>query len=200
MKHKQRHLKLTTPTAALACAMVLATTGLVGGLRAQQPAPAGPQAPGGGAAGAGRGGRGGGGAGQLIATGADANKDGSITRAELQTAFAGWFTAWDTTKTGLLTQEQIAAGVASLAPAGAGGAGGGREANPADVDAMMKVLPATAPAKPARARKVLVLTDAPGFFHSSIPLAAKTIEAMGAKTGAWIPRSVAIQMSLPPTT
>ena len=50
---------------------------------------------------------------------------------------------------------------------------------------MMAALPDKAPAKPARPRKVLVLAATSGFVHSSIPLAAKTIEAMGQKTGAW---------------
>lgn len=50
---------------------------------------------------------------------------------------------------------------------------------------MIKALPAAAPAKPQRARKVLVLGRAQGFVHSSIPLAARTIEEMGKKTGAW---------------
>ena len=50
---------------------------------------------------------------------------------------------------------------------------------------MMAALPAKAAAKPVRPRKVLVLARAVGWAHSSIPLAAKTVEALGAKTGAW---------------
>ena len=50
---------------------------------------------------------------------------------------------------------------------------------------MMAALPDKAPATPARARKVLVLGSAQGFVHSSIPLAAKTVEALGNKTKAW---------------
>ena len=49
----------------------------------------------------------------------------------------------------------------------------------------MAALPATAPAKPKQARKVLVLGKAAGFVHSSIPLAGRTIEELGKKTGAW---------------
>ena len=49
----------------------------------------------------------------------------------------------------------------------------------------MAVLPAKAPATPARPRKVLVLGYVAGFAHSSLPLAAKTLEEMGKKTGAW---------------
>ena len=67
---------------------------------------------------------------------------------------------------------------------------GGRSANPTeacpnDVARMVAALPATAPAKPAQPRKVLVLGTSRGFQHSSIPLAAKMIEEMGKKTGAW---------------
>jgi uncharacterized protein len=67
---------------------------------------------------------------------------------------------------------------------------GGRSATPqvacqADVDKMMAALPAKAPAKPQKPRTVLVLGHASGFVHSSIPLAAKTVEALGTKTGAW---------------
>src|SRR4051812_15630781 len=50
---------------------------------------------------------------------------------------------------------------------------------------MIAALPAKAPATPAKPRKVLVLGRAAGFAHSSRPLAAKTIEEMGKKTGAW---------------
>ena len=67
---------------------------------------------------------------------------------------------------------------------------GGRSNNPraacqSDVDRMMAALPGKAPAKPQKPRKVLVLARAAGYVHSSIPLAAKTIEAIGTKTGAW---------------
>ena len=50
---------------------------------------------------------------------------------------------------------------------------------------MMAALPDTAPATPKKPRRVLVLAKAQGFVHSSIPLAARTIEALGQKTGAW---------------
>src|SRR5262249_52755642 len=67
---------------------------------------------------------------------------------------------------------------------------GGRSNNPrtacqSDVDKMMAALPDKAPAKPQKPRKVLVLARATGYVHSSIPLAAKAVEALGAKTGAW---------------
>ena len=54
-----------------------------------------------------------------------------------------------------------------------------------DLMQMMAALPDSAPATPKRARRVLVLAKAAGFVHSSIPLAARTIEALGQKTGAW---------------
>ena len=50
---------------------------------------------------------------------------------------------------------------------------------------MMAALPDKAPGKPQKARNVLVLGRAAGYVHSSIPLAAKTVEALGEKTGAW---------------
>ena len=56
---------------------------------------------------------------------------------------------------------------------------------PADVEAMMAALPDKAPVKPGKPRKVLVLAKAVGFVHSSIPLAAATVDALGNKTGAW---------------
>jgi type 1 glutamine amidotransferase len=67
---------------------------------------------------------------------------------------------------------------------------GGRSNNPrtvcqSDVDRMMAALPDKAPATPQKPRKVLVLARAAGWVHSSIPLAAKTVEALGSKTGAW---------------
>jgi hypothetical protein len=52
-----------------------------------------------------------------------------------------------------------------------------------DLMQMMAALPDSAPAKPKQPRRVLVLARATGFVHSSIPLTARTIEAL--KTGAW---------------
>ena len=49
----------------------------------------------------------------------------------------------------------------------------------------MAALPDKAPATPRQPRKVLVLGKAAGFVHSSIPLAARTVEELGKKTGAW---------------
>ncbi len=177
------------PIAAAVCAVAALAAGAVGSVVAWQ-APAGQAAP------QGRGGGGGrGGVAPLLFTAVDTNKDGAVTREEMKATFEGWYTAWDSNKSGALTQEQVAAGLAAAMPqqAPAAGAGGGRGAAPAQnqtpqpehVQAMVAALPATAPAKPARPRKVLVLGKAAGFVHSSIPLAARTIEEMGKKTGAW---------------
>jgi type 1 glutamine amidotransferase len=58
---------------------------------------------------------------------------------------------------------------------------------PSDVEQMMVALPSTAPAKPAQPRKVLIFSRIPsaGYQHGSIPLAAKAVEELGKKTGAW---------------
>jgi type 1 glutamine amidotransferase len=144
------------------------------------------------------GGRGGGGRGGVapgLFTAVDANKDGGVTKDEMKATFDRWFTEWDTAKSGALTQEQLATGLNAALPAptptaGFGGGGGApapqnQTPEPAHVQAMMAALPATAPAKPKQPRKVLVLAKAAGFVHSSIPLAARTVEEMGKKTGAW---------------
>jgi hypothetical protein len=54
-----------------------------------------------------------------------------------------------------------------------------------DLMQMMAALPTTAPATPKKPRRVLVLAKSADFIHSSIPLAARTIEALGERTGAW---------------
>jgi type 1 glutamine amidotransferase len=48
-----------------------------------------------------------------------------------------------------------------------------------------EALPDSAPGKPAKPRQVFVFTLATGYVHSSIPIAAKAFELMGAKTGAY---------------
>lgn len=135
----------------------------------------------------GRGGRGG--AGASLFPIVDMNKDGSLTRDELKAVFAKWLADGDTGKTGAITAEQLAnvLNAAMPQPAAAGRAAQPQPQTPkpADVEKMMAALPDKAPAKPAHPRKVLVLCKAQGFVHSSIPLAAKTIDALGSKTGAW---------------
>jgi type 1 glutamine amidotransferase len=85
---------------------------------------------------------------------------------------------------------QAAGAAVTQAPA-AGQQTAGRPPQPqvarvADLIQMMAALPDSAPATPKRPRRVLVLARAAGFVHSSIPLAARTIEALGQKTGAWV--------------
>ena len=82
--------------------------------------------------------------------------------------------------------------VAGASTPGLNDACGGRSQQPtapcaSDVEQMMAALPTTAPAKPAKAHKVLIFSRIPsaGFQHSSIPLAAKAVEELGKKTGAW---------------
>jgi len=183
-----------SPVAVTVCAVAVATllAGTIGGVMAGQ-APAGQP----GAQAQGRGGGGGRGAvAPSLFIAVDANKDGAVTRDEIKATFDRWFTEWDSAKAGALTQEQLATGLnAALppptpAPAAQGPECGGRSSNPRtacpqDVEAMMGALPDKAAAKPQQARKVLVLARAAGFVHSSIPVAARTIEEMGKKTGAW---------------
>ena len=48
-----------------------------------------------------------------------------------------------------------------------------------------KAVPAKATRPPAKARKILVFYLCKGYYHESIPVANKTIELMGKKTGAY---------------
>ena len=129
----------------------------------------------------------------LVFIAADANKDAVVTRDELRTAATSWVTRADAAGAGSVTREQLIPALNAAMPASGlaaafnmGGRGGQPQTPvPSTVDAMMAALPATAPARPAQPRKVLVLARAAGFVHSSIPLAARTIEALGTKTGAW---------------
>ena len=59
-------------------------------------------------------------------------------------------------------------------------------ANPTDISGMMAALPNKPPASPQALRRVLVLCKANGWVHTSIPLAAKMVEYLGDKTGAWM--------------
>jgi type 1 glutamine amidotransferase len=151
---------------------ILCAAGVVLSLHAQQPAASG-------------------GVGSAFFSSADANKDGTLSREELRAAFAGWVAKGDKGKAGYLNSEQFAAVVGEAFPASemasmfSGGGAQPQTPKPEDVTKVMASLPAKAMATPAKPRKVLVLAKARGFVHSCIPLAAKTIEEMGKKTGAW---------------
>jgi hypothetical protein len=158
---------------------IVALTLLAGlaGIDAQQ----GAQPAGGAPQGGGRGGGRGGGLGATLFTAVDADKDGAVTRPEMHATFSSWLAARGrTAQPGPLTQSDLAAALSSSLPAASR-----RTPNDADVQEMLKVLPSTAPVRPARARRVLVLTHSPGFTHSSIPLAARAFEELGRRTGAW---------------
>ncbi len=86
-------------------------------------APAGAATPPAGAA-PGRGG-GRGGVGPTLFTAADTNKDGVLTRDELKATFEKWFSVWDAANTGVVTQEQLTAGLTTALPQPAGGGGRG---------------------------------------------------------------------------
>ena len=160
-------------TTTFGVALALLSVSLVGGRAQQTAAPARP------------------GTGSALFSAADANKDAAVTRAEMQSAFSAWYADWDRAKTGVLTEAAIASGLGSVLPASAPapGRGAGRgdapAAGEADVQEMLKALPSAAPARPSRQRRVLVIADSPGFTHSSIPLAARMVDELGRKTGAW---------------
>ena len=117
----------------------------------------------------------------------DANKDGSLTREELKSGLDGWYTKWDSAGTNGVTMEQVFRGLAADVPPPPPTAPPpqNQTPNPEHVAAMVAALPAKAPVTPTKPRKVLVLGKAQGFVHSSIPIAARTIEEMGKKYGAW---------------
>ncbi len=133
-----------------------------------------------------------------IFTALDADNNGALTRSEMESGFNSWFNAWGN-NSDKLTRDQVAAGIGKLLPAPAAAKPG--QANTfnsagnstpvavsqAAVDGMMAALPTTPGAKPRRARKVLVLahTGPGGFVHASIPLAARTVEALGNQGNLW---------------
>jgi hypothetical protein len=96
--------------------------------------------------------------------------------------------------TGSVGFAQRAVATAKPADCPAGGFSGGfsrgcpqkQFANPADISAMMAALPDKPYATPQSLRHVLVLCRAVGWVHTSIPLAAKMVEYLGDKTGAWM--------------
>jgi type 1 glutamine amidotransferase len=115
---------------------------------------------------------------------ADANHDGTITRDEFRAATARWV-ANGGTEQQLITALDSAFPESLLASMLATPGPQNQTPKPEDVARMEAALPSSAPAKPAHPRKVLVLSKAAGYVHSCIPLAAKTVEDLGSKTGAW---------------
>lgn len=84
----------------------------------------------GGRRGGGPGGPGGFGPGNFLGRGfmtaLDADKNGELTKAEFIEGFDKWFAAWNTDKSGALTDEQLRAGInQDLAPFRGGGPPGG---------------------------------------------------------------------------
>ena len=144
-------------------------------------------------------GPGGGQSAQALFSALDTDKDGTLTKPEMETGFKTWFTTWDTSHSGVLTQPEVLAGISKVLPAPpAVKPGQANTFNPAGnsapvavsqtaVDGMLAALPTTPGAKPLHPRRVLVMahTGAGGFVHASIPLAAKTVEALGNQGGLW---------------
>jgi type 1 glutamine amidotransferase len=173
-----RHTGVTTTTCICAVAALLLTFGFAS-LPAQGP--------------------GGGQAAQALFAALDTDKVGTLTRSELEAGFNAWFTSWDSTHSGVLSQTQILAGISKLLPPPpAVKPGQANTFNPAGnsspiplsqaaLDAMMAALPTTPGSKPMSQRRVLVMahTGAGGFVHASIPLAAKAVEALGNQGGLW---------------
>jgi type 1 glutamine amidotransferase len=130
---------------------------------------------------------------------ADTQKSGSVTQAQLSTALNGALGQPPPTDNGpggagggFGRGGNATEFVAGAPTPGLNDACGGRSQHPtvpcpSDVEQMMASLPTTAPAKPTKAHKVLIFSRIPsaGFQHSSIPLAAKAVEELGKKTGAW---------------
>lgn len=117
----------------------------------------------------------------------DADKDGALTRDEARASADRWFADWKPADAAGLSMQVLVPRLSHVLP---GDPCGGRSATPreacaADVAAMVAALPASAPARPAAPRRVLVLARAAGYVHSSIPLAARTVEELGRRTGAW---------------
>jgi len=54
-----------------------------------------------------------------------------------------------------------------------------------EIERIRAALPAAPTVAPAAPRRVLVMTPSRGFYHTSIPYAARTFELMGEKTGAF---------------
>jgi type 1 glutamine amidotransferase len=135
-----------------------------------------------------------GGAAASLFSALDADRNGSLGREEMRSGLERWFSQWDTAKAGTLSPDDVVAGLNRTLPPPPGvgyfrGPGGPMAQNqtpdPEHVKAMVAALPDKPGVKPKAQRRVLVLARAAGFVHSSIPLAARMVEEMGRKTGAW---------------
>jgi type 1 glutamine amidotransferase len=110
-----------------------------------------------------------------MAAAVDTNNNDAVTRYELKAAFDAWYTAADTAKSNAITQFQLQVALTPVF----------NKATPETVQAMEAALPSTPAAKPAKSHRILVFANAAGFIHSSIPLAAKTVEELGKKGNLW---------------
>ena len=149
--------------------------------------------------GSGRGGRGAGGFGRggrgpasAIFTAVDADKDGSITRAELKTAFDSWFTAADTKKSGAVTEDQLLKALEVPMPTQAivnafdtWGNSIPFTAAQNEVDGMMAALPTDPGAKPAKARGRAAKSSDACRTAASTRASARTAGCASAPAGAW---------------
>jgi type 1 glutamine amidotransferase len=77
----------------------------------------------------------------------------------------------------------LGAGALSVSPACSRGAE--KQVPEAEIKKIEEALPTEAPAKPQKARKVLIFTLASGYVHGSIPVGAAAFELMGKKLGTW---------------
>jgi len=88
----------------------------------------------------------------------------------------------------MLNKFVLAIGIGSLALMGAAprsAAADKASPTPEEIDKITQAVPQKATAKPAQPRKLLVFTLTRGFKHSSVPVAAKALEILGQKTGAF---------------
>jgi type 1 glutamine amidotransferase len=82
-------------------------------------------------------------------------------------------------------RTRIGLGVLALAATAGNLLAAATGVTPDEIAKITAALPAKATAKPQKPRKVLLLTLTKGFYHDSIPVAAKTFELLGEKTGAF---------------
>ncbi len=79
----------------------------------------------------------------------------------------------------------VLVGVAAFASATAGAARGGRQPSKADIEKVTEAAPNRPTVRPAKQRKLLVYGACRAFRHKSIPLASRTMEILGEKSGAF---------------